>query len=293
LDILTKICVVILVVLILLAVPVFINGAIVGPKYKTLYETEQIASKLHQQAARDAELAYQRVFQDLQAAKQRAIDIAADRDEKIRQLSAQLEEERLKGTELGGKLNSISSEIVEINASLKQYIERAKLFSERIAQQQEQIDKLTSENIDLYNQLKTKTADYERVQQIAKGLREQISEYKQTIADLGKQIEALKAGTAGPLRESMAAVPPSLGSEAAISGTITAVDVDNNLASIDIGSANGVQPGMEMIISRGDRLVGYLRIEEVETNEAAGIIIEKQLTPMQGDSVATRARILK
>ncbi|MCK4276458.1 MAG: hypothetical protein KAX78_08090, partial [Phycisphaerae bacterium] len=152
-DILTKICVVVLVVLILLAVPVFINGAVVGPRYKVWYQQEQTKSRMYAQAAKEAELGCQRVFQELQTEEKRADDIAAERDEKVQELKAQLDAERLNSAELGGKLTSINMQIVDLSASYRQYIERAKLFSERLAAQQKTIDKLTTENMDLYNQV--------------------------------------------------------------------------------------------------------------------------------------------
>ena len=290
-DILTKICVVVLVVLILLAVPVFINGAVVGPRYKVWYQQEQTKSKMYAQAAKEAELGCQRVFQELQAEEKRADDIAAERDEKVQELKAQLDAERLNSAELGGKLTSINMQIVDLSASYKQYIERAKLFSERLAAQQGTIDKLTTENMALYNQVKQKTADYERFEQIVKGLHEEISEYKELIADMGRTIEALKAGGGGVMRTPGEA--PVFGSDIRISGTIDGVDVANNIASINIGSAKGVRKGMEMIISRGDRLVGVLRIEQVTLNQAAGIIIDKRMDPRQGDKADTRARMLR
>ncbi len=226
-DILTKICVVVLVVLILLAVPVFINGAVVGPRYKVWYQQEQTKSKMYAQAAKEAELGCQRVFQELQAEEKRADDIAAERDEKVQELKAQLDAERLNSAELGGKLTSINMQIVDLSASYKQYIERAKLFSERLAAQQKTIDKLTTENMALYNQVKQKTADYERFEQIVKGLHEEISEYKELIADMGRTIEALKVGGGGVMRTPGEA--PVFGSDIRISGTIDGVDVANNI----------------------------------------------------------------
>jgi len=296
LDILTKISVIVLVVLILLAVPVFINASLHGPKFKEDYEREQATSRLYQQAAEDARLNLQRAVQELQSARTRADQIAARRDEQIRQLKAELEQERLKGTQLGAKLTTISSEIVEINASLRQYIERAKQFSDRIAEQQQTIDQLTDENMALSRELNQQKAAYERVQQVTRNLREQISEYKETIQDMGRQMEALRGGAAP---SAVAGVPerarprPEVEGEPAVSGMITAVMPDKNLASINIGSANGVKKGMRMIISRGAQLVGYLRVEDVYTSQAAGIIVEKQMTPQQGDRVATRSRVLE
>jgi cell shape-determining protein MreC len=68
-----------------------------------------------------------------------------------------------------------------------------------------------------------------------------------------------------------------------IKGQVTAVQGD--ALSINVGSAKGVREGMVLVIHRKDKLVGYLRIDEVEVDEAVGIIEEKQSDPQQGDTV--------
>jgi len=63
------------------------------------------------------------------------------------------------------------------------------------------------------------------------------------------------------------------------------IDVQDDLLSIDIGSAMGVQEGMRMVIHRKDQFVSYLRIEMVEKDEAVGVIVDKQIDPQKGDEV--------
>jgi hypothetical protein len=48
---------------------------------------------------------------------------------------------------------------------------------------------------------------------------------------------------------------------------------------------------MQLMIYRGSNFVGYLRIEEVDVNQAAGTVRDNVLDPMRGDRVATPASL--
>jgi len=70
-----------------------------------------------------------------------------------------------------------------------------------------------------------------------------------------------------------------------IDGTITSVRGD--VAGINIGSAKGIRSGMKLIIFRGSRFVGYLRVQAVEVDEAAGTVLESRSKAVKGDKVTT------
>lgn len=71
-------------------------------------------------------------------------------------------------------------------------------------------------------------------------------------------------------------------------GTITAVNVKDGSASINVGSADGVKKGDVLFIHSGSRFLGRLTIQEVKTNEATGTISDKKGDIAQGDSVTNR-----
>jgi hypothetical protein len=82
------------------------------------------------------------------------------------------------------------------------------------------------------------------------------------------------------LRES----PESAGRPAAgLFGKITAVKDD--MASINIGRRHGVRPGMELLVTRGGRLLAHLRVQVVDATEAAGLLTERRFDPQAGDEV--------
>jgi len=290
LDILTKICVVVLVVLNLLAVPVFLKGILVPENYKFMYEQAQAQSDANALTATSAKRAYQGAAEENLTLQKVLQASEAKYQEQLLDLTNQLESEQLKSVDLGAKFASINLQMVDLNSNYQRYIDRAELFSDRISQQQSMIDRLTSESVDLYDQLKQKTADYERIGLIAKGLRERISELQETIDEQARQIEGMRVG--GPGVPTVTRTLQPVKAEPIINGTVTAVTADN-LASINIGSANGVKRGMEMVVMRGSELVGYLRIEEVDLTASAGIIVEKILTPAQGDKVVTKTSLYR
>ena len=94
-------------------------------------------------------------------------------------------------------------------------------------------------------------------------------------------LEALDARI--PLRKALAAllkasflglVLPSGGSDVAKAGFL--------------GEEAGLEEGMRLIAYRNDRFIGYLRVEEVSTREAACSFTRKIIEPKAGDSVIDR-----
>jgi hypothetical protein len=64
------------------------------------------------------------------------------------------------------------------------------------------------------------------------------------------------------------------------------VEVQGNIATISVGSADGVKEGAVFVIYRGPDYVGDLKVTDVEPNLSAGRIIRSRSTPRQNDQVA-------
>jgi septal ring factor EnvC (AmiA/AmiB activator) len=167
----------------------------------------------------------------------------------------------------------------EHNQELDQSREQA-LESER---------RLRAQNISLSNMVKKLNAQMDILQQKLREQREIAHNYRQENRQLRRQMQVGQAGepmTTTPTPTAEAAQPTA---EAPISGTVTSVQGD--LASIDVGSAAGVQPGMRMVILRGEgpnaRYVADLEItSDVTPNEAVGRIkLEGDLKVRSGDQV--------
>jgi hypothetical protein len=75
----------------------------------------------------------------------------------------------------------------------------------------------------------------------------------------------------------------------AIRGEVT--EVAGNLASISVGSADGVAPGMIFLIYRRDteagkpQYLGSVRVGKVQANESAGLVVQSVGNIVRGDLV--------
>ena len=70
-------------------------------------------------------------------------------------------------------------------------------------------------------------------------------------------------------------------------GLVTAVDLKNSMASISIGTADGVRDGMKFHVTRGDEFLCDILIIDVDSEEAVGILELVQQAPRVGDNVST------
>ena len=73
----------------------------------------------------------------------------------------------------------------------------------------------------------------------------------------------------------------------ALNSLVTAVDLRNSMASISIGSADGVKGGMKFHITRGDEFICDILIIDVDSEEAVGILELIQQNPRIGDNAST------
>jgi seryl-tRNA synthetase len=76
----------------------------------------------------------------------------------------------------------------------------------------------------------------------------------------------------------------------ALKGLITEVDLQNSLAEVSIGAADGVKAGMRFHVVRGDEFICDILIFEVEAEKAVGILELMEATqqqPRAGDNVST------
>ncbi len=72
-----------------------------------------------------------------------------------------------------------------------------------------------------------------------------------------------------------------------LKGLVTAVDLKNSMASISLGTADGVKIGMKFHVTRGDKFLCDILIIDVDTEEAVGVLELLQQAPKVGDNVST------
>jgi len=276
LSILTKICVVVLAVLILLGCPIFITQATVGPSFRQALKIEQARSNLHRLDA----IAEKNAHNNTMAQRDKALaDLSRLRDEKkaeMDKLAEELATARNSAASLQNNLAVLAAKVGGLEKEAATFNQRNDLLAAQLERVRKSNDELNKENIKLSELLQQTEVEKDRTDKLARL-------HQETIRELEEEIENLrKFGPSG--QPGSEEIIPASGRE--IIGTVT--EVKEGIASINVGSAKGVQRNMQLVIYRGHTLVGFLRVEEVDVDEAAGIIVNRQLEPMQGDKVTTR-----
>jgi len=80
---------------------------------------------------------------------------------------------------------------------------------------------------------------------------------------------------------------PVIAKKIGLKGQVTAVDTKNKMASISIGTADGVKEGMKFHVTRGDKFICDILIIDVDAEEAVGALELVQDQPRTGDTVTT------
>ena len=278
LSILTKICVVLLAVLVAVACPVFISHATVTAKWKVACESAQAENESIRQATQQKGLAL-----TASNAENKQLRTALDklRNESTAQAKAsQLEVARLQ-TLIANYVSTIKS--MAADSTIKSAVlddtnkrneansKQGKLYRDEINRKAEEVNRLSF----ILKEAQSKLTRAEKASRIKE---EKIVELQQREQELLVTVKELMRSGAklGSGDQVVAADRDLVGRVLAVRGGI---------ASINIGSANGVTRGMMLVITRDNDYVGKLRIAEVSASEAGGMIVDKRLVAQAGDVV--------
>jgi hypothetical protein len=219
---------------------------------------------------------------------------------------------------LNDEINALKIEIGKLKTQLT---EAQRTASEAVAQENIWRDintKFLSTNEDLQKLLEDKLAELKSVDasriQGDKQLKETTATLIQKMAiigDLEKQTKLLleektdlqnqlgtqlqKTGhtvappiTVTPVRETARVATPTV--DIGLNGLVTTVDLENSLAEISIGAANGVKQNMKFHVTRADKFICDIVILDVEPENAIGTLELMDVTkerPKAGDNVST------
>ena len=277
-SILTKICVVILVLVALLACPVFITQATLIPDYRSALQKERQRSTRNLQQATHAELALR--LANLQLDQLRRESKAQAGAARARE-SELLANEGALMTSIAGNQNTIESMTAE-RTNLQQLLSNVDGRAERLSQQaataRGKIDALTKETTRLSEMLTTSDSKLETAIRLARFQAERAADLDIKISKLEDELELLRVEGAVAIRKMREKPVPK-----DLIGTVVAVR--GSMASINIGKAAGVKKGIKLLIRRGERFVGYLRVTLVDPDEAAGTLMDLQMPVERGDKV--------
>ncbi len=271
-NILTKICIVVLVVLVIFASAVFITKATVDPVYAKLAADQKTRAEILQVQVANDQVVLARQIQELEQCRKTALAQAQEAADNAKALQTQLALAKGDIMRLNSEkslqelaLTTGQSNIAALTNQNKLYSEQLQAAQQLASEKQIEAQKLSSDLLDLKSL-------YARQEKQLETLNESVAAARE---------EARRAGEAGTA-EAGAAAP----SAEQITGTVTTVR--NDLASINIGSSNGVKMGEKLVIFRDGKFIGYLQVELVDASEASGIITDKVADPMQGDKVTNK-----
>jgi len=163
---------------------------------------------------------------------------------------------------------------------------RAQYQNQRDGLEKKNVD-LQQRNIDLNDRVNELTARITVVLEEKRHYEQQINILNDENSRLARAARQPALGSAmespsGAALSGVAALTPS--SVATIRGHV--LEVDGNLVTVSVGSADGVSQGMVFVIHRGGDYVGDLRVSLLEPNQSAGKLVRStNVQPLLGDQV--------
>lgn len=198
--------------------------------------------------------------------------------ERYRELGTTYEELKKTSDELAVTRSELAQTRTDLENARAQIVQLNETVTQRnaeIARQRDQIDALDREKAGLQMQIDELNNQLAKYEDDMQDQRDKIVTLEQTIAELESQL-----GGPGSVR----ALPKGL------HGRVLLVNKDWNFVVLDIGSKAGLVPNAEMLVHRGDQLVGKVLISGV-TRELAIADIRSDWAQSQikeGDFVAVQ-----
>ena len=166
---------------------------------------------------------------------------------------------------------------------LKNTIEELNKIQTEQVRQSKELDETTKALEEKMAIIETLQTENKRIQEEKTDLQNKLDKFLQPI---GKTAAATVPVT--PREE--AARPATTETETrdiGLQGLITAVDLKNSMATISIGTADGVKEGMRFHVTRGNEFLCDILIIDIDAKEAVGALELVQQQPNVGDTVST------
>jgi len=236
--------------------------------------------------------------------KQRALDMHQQDLARINDLRSQLDAAQAK-VSLSERLaaesqNKLSVEQAQVSSAqdhnklLQAALNAEKEFSAKLARRNSELER---GNIDLTDRVKELTVSVEMARTQVRALQQQIAAMDRVAAPPAEGLAEARQVPGGPdIVEAgvpSVAAPAVPAAAAPIRGEV--IEVKENLASLSVGSADGVAAGMTFLVYRpavsGGRpqYLGTVRITRVQANESAGEIVQSEGDLRPGDAVRDEA----
>jgi cell shape-determining protein MreC len=180
---------------------------------------------------------------------------------------------------------SITKDFYETNDKQGQLLKNTleelnKVQTEQVSQRKE-LDETTKALEEKMAIIETLQAENKRILEEKTELQNRLDKFLQPI---GKTAAAAVPVTP---REEAARPATTEARDIALQGLVTAVDLKNSMATISIGTADGVKEGMRFHVTRGNEFLCDILIVDADTKEAVGVLELVQQQPNVGDTVST------
>jgi len=223
---------------------------------------------------RDAVNAHIARIKELESANQ-------DAARQIAGLKADLAQARAEASSLQGTARTLSGELKVGQAGWAEQRKQRELLQERNLE-------VEKRNLDLNERVNEQTAQLTVLHQELRRREQQI----QILREENRKLAQARRGAAefetfSPAEQERV-TPLTAVASSPIRGRITGIS--GALATISVGSADGVTEDMVFVIYRGLDYIGDLEISKVEPNQAAGKIVRAAGAVRVGDEVADEAR---
>ncbi|MBU1260146.1 MAG: hypothetical protein KJ757_08195 [Planctomycetes bacterium] len=279
-GILTKILIVLLALFSLFLCGTVVTYIGTAKNYKQAYDE----AKTEIASLRQTSTSYKEQLED----KNRQMQTLTDRlDAEIASLKAEKTkaEQDLKDVERNKA--ALDEKVQTLTASALKFEGTVGSMQESLKNTREELDKARTESIKLSKNLNEVTASLEEKMAHLESLNAE----KKRLLEEKTNIEGKISGRAGTY-EPVTTVPDSAteamgtyGSGAPLQGKITAIE--GSLATLSIGTADGVEKGTIFHITRNDAFICDIKITEVDSEVSAGTLQLIQQQPQAGDIAST------
>jgi len=282
LSILTKICVVLVLVVSVAASGAFLRIVSVQRSWKDAYNKQKDRADVADLTAANIQIALQKAVAKHGTLQSSLSDLKKSLADEQAAHAADKAAAGQAAAVMQGNIDTLKASFTELQKSLEASLAmKAQLLKENAALAAS-VETANAAARGLKKELDEASVQIRRLDNMAKHYVLLIKDLQAEKADLQMQIDkgpAAAAATGGSSTPAVAA------SGQTVSGRVTAVH--QGVASINIGRAKGIQEKMVLKVFRDGKFVSHLRIDLVEPDSAAGVILDKKLDVIQGDEVAT------
>lgn len=205
--------------------------------------------------------------------------------QKVAELEAELAEARAEVSSLQATTSVLAGELKVGQAGWQEVRDQRDSMERRNLE-------LEKRNLDLSQRVNEQIGKLTVLQREKRNIEEQLQMLQEEGRRYGQYRQQLQQGDV----RSMAQAPQESVRPMAPPATATPIrgqvkEVSGNLATVSVGSADGVVEGMMFVVYRGQEYIGDLRIEMVDANESAGRVVRSRGKPRVGDRVADETRM--